>query len=188
MKEMKKNIMMEKKKGLPKNTPKLEKDEAQNSEKDDEVSLDDVPDDVLLNEELDDTELDSILTEFNVKPEKKPKVNLSDPKITVSTVNDKPIGTEKLQNASKSPLIKPSASRSPLKLPVGILKDFTLWLQQKSAIYEEIAFLTILRKIPATWGISDEELLIDLLEKLIEEKIVNGKLTATSLKFYPTLN
>jgi hypothetical protein len=153
------------------------------SETDDEESLDEIPEDLLLNESLEDSELDSILTEFDAKPQKISKINHSSSKITTKAVPNQPTSTMKAQSVSKTPASKPAPTTLSPKLPMGTLKELTIWLKQKKSVFEEITFITILRKIPATWGISNEEILIDLLEKLIEEKIIDGKLTATSLKF-----
>ena len=143
---------------------------------DEESNIDDIPDDILLNEDLDDPlldEMDAILhgKEYKPKPKPEPKQKLD-------------------KNSKNQTEIKPNIPNIPknTKITIQILKEFTIFLLKKSKSYEEISFQTILRKIPKEWQFT-ELILIDAIENLIENKGIssfNMKMTANSLKFYST--
>ncbi len=143
----------------------------------DENSItDDIPDNILLNEDLDDPlldEMDAILHGKVYKPKPKPEItqNLDD--------------NSKNQESPKVIIPNPPENA---KITKQILKEFTIFLLKKSKSYDEISFPTIIRKIPKDWQFT-EPVLIDAIEKIIESKGIssfNMKMTASSLKFYPT--
>lgn len=137
--------------------------------------IDDIPDDILLNEDLDDPlldEMDAILHGKIYKPKPQPELKQ---KID-----------ENSKNQASSNVIIPSPPEN-TKITKQILKEFTIFLLKKSKSYEEISFQTILRKIPPEWHFT-EPILIDAIENIIENKSIssfNMKMTANSLKFYP---
>lgn len=142
---------------------------------DENLNIDDIPDDILLNEELDDPlldEMDAILHGKDYKTKPKPEL------------------MQKIDINSKNQIdSKPNILNLPknTKITKQILKEFTIFLLKKSQSYEEISFQTILRKIPKKWQFS-ELILIDTIENIIENKGIssfNMKMTANSLKFYP---
>ena len=141
---------------------------------DENLIIDDIPDDILLNEDLDDPlldEMDAILhgKEYKQKPKSEKK--------------------EKLDSSSKNQTeFKSKLTNNPnnIKITKQIVKEFTIFLLKKSKSYEEMSFQTILRKIPNEWQFT-EPVLIDTIENIIENKGItsfNMKMTADSLKFY----
>ncbi len=151
------------------------KKKLKNGDIDDESIIDDIPDDILLNEDLDDPfldEMDAILHGKKYNPKPKPEVKQRMDRNSKNQIDSKPDISHLPENA---------------KISKQILKEFTIFLLKKSKSYEEISFQTILRKIPNEWQFTDQ-ILIDTIENIIESKSVssfNMKMTATSLKFYP---
>ncbi|QEE14699.1 hypothetical protein DSAG12_00513 [Promethearchaeum syntrophicum] len=142
----------------------------------DEISnIEDIPDDILLNEDLDDPlldEMDAILHGKEYKPKPKPELK------------EKLYKNSKNQEGSKSNSTNISNN---IEIPQQIVKEFTIFLLKKSKSFEEMSFQTILRKIPKEWQFT-ELILIDTIESIIEKKGItsfNMKMTANSLKFYP---
>jgi len=141
---------------------------------DENLIIDDIPDDILLNEDLDDPlldEMDAILhgKKYNPKPKLELKQNLN-------------------RNPNNQTDFKPDISHIPKKTKISkqILKEFTIFLLKKSKIYEEISFQTLLRKIPKEWQFT-ESILIDAIENIIDNEGIssfNMKMTANSLKLY----
>ncbi|MHA1562026.1 MAG: hypothetical protein ACTSPA_07845 [Promethearchaeota archaeon] len=138
--------------------------------------IDDVPDDILLHEDLDDPlldEMDAILHGKVYKQKPKPEIK------------------QKLDENSKnqaSPNVIIPIPPENAKITKQILKEFTIFLLKKSKSYEEISFQTILRKVPKEWRFS-EPILIDAVENIIDNKGISSfamKMTANSLKFFPT--
>ncbi len=146
---------------------------------DENLIVEDIPDDILLNEDLDDPlfdELDAILQGKTYKP--KPNIK--------QRIQAKEISNKKSKNTARIETSK-AASIGNLKINKQILKELKLFLLKKSKIYEEISFQTMLRKIPNEWGFSEANL-IDAVENIIENKgitSINLKMTANSIKFYP---
>ena len=142
---------------------------------DDNAITDDIPDDILLNEDLDDPfldEMDAILHGKKYNPKPKPGVK----QILDRNTNN--------QTLSKTNI---TGSVGNAKITKQILKEITIFLLKKSKSYEEISFQTILRKIPIEWQFT-ESILIDAIENIIESKGIssfNMKMTVSSLKFYP---
>ncbi|MHA1744932.1 MAG: hypothetical protein ACTSWW_02965 [Promethearchaeota archaeon] len=129
-----------------------------------------IEDDILLNEDLDD---DLLLQEAEAffGPAKKTTVK-------------KPIKPKEVALSIEEP-------QTNIKKPV-ILKTTMRELQQfmvaKAKMYEEMAYHTILRKLPPKWHFT-EPVLIDILEALIENDVFDKekltlKMTASSVKFY----
>ena len=141
---------------------------------DENLNPDDIPDDILLNEDLDDPlldEMDAILHGKEYKPKPKPEMKEKKDKQYNNQTESKP----NIPNLSKNS-----------KITKQIEKEFTIFLLKKSKSYEEISFKTILRKIPKVWQFT-EPILIDTIENIIENKGIssfNMKMTADSLKFY----
>ena len=141
---------------------------------DENLNVDDIPDDILLNEDLDDPlldEMDAILhgKEYKPRPKAEKKPNL---------VNNSKNQTDSKSNITNIP--------NSIKIRKQIVKEFTIFLLKKSKSYDEMSFQTILRKIPTEWKFT-EPLLIDIIESIIENKGItsfNMKMTASSLKFY----
>ena len=137
--------------------------------------IDDIPDDILLNEDLDDPlldEMDAILhgNEYKQRPKSEQKQNFDN----------------NLKNQTDSKSNKTYHPKN-TKITKQIEKEFTIFLLKKSKSYEEMSFQTILRKIPKEWQFT-ELVLIDTIESIIENKGItsfNMKMTASSLKFYP---
>ena len=136
--------------------------------------IDDIPDDILLNEDLDDPlldEMDAILHGKEYKPKPKPELK-------------KNLGNYSKNQTEPKPNI-PNIPKN-TKITKQIVKEFTIFLLKKSKSYEEISFKTILRKIPEEWHFT-ELILIDTIENIIENKGIssfNMKMTSNSLKFY----
>ena len=145
---------------------------------DENLIIDDIPDDILLNEDLDDPlfdEMDAILhgKKYNSKPKPELKQNLN-------------------RNPNNQADFKQDISHIPKKTKISkqILKEFTIFLLKKSKSYEEISFQTLLRKIPKEWQFT-ESILIDAIENIIENKGIstfNMKMTGNSLKLYSIKN
>ena len=137
--------------------------------------IDDVPDEILLNEDLDDPlldEMDAILHGKEYKSKPKPELQQGLDKNPINQTYSKTY----IQNSPDNAIITKQ-----------IEKEFTIFLLKKSKSYEEISFQTILRKIPKEWHFN-EAILIDAIEKIIENKGIssfNLKMTANSLKLYP---
>ena len=133
-----------------------------------------VDDDILLNEDLED---DLLLQEAEAffgpsKAKNTPAKTLRPPKNEVVPI-------EEAKTDIKKPVI--------LKTTMKELQQFMV---SKAKIFEEMAFHTILRKLPPTWHFT-EPILIDVLEALIENDVfqkekMSLKMTASSVKFYPT--
>ena len=151
------------------------KKKLKNGDIDDESIIDDIPDDILLNEDLDDPfldEMDAILHGKKYKAKPKPEVKQKVDRNSKNQTNSKPDISHLPENA---------------KISKQNIKEFTIFLLKKSKSYEEISFQTILRKIPKEWQFT-EPILIDAIENIVESKSIssfNMKMTATSLKFYP---
>lgn len=133
----------------------------------------DISDEILLNEDLDD---DLLLAEAEAffGPTKKPQVK------TLIKPKDVVVPIEEPQTDLHKPVI--------LKTTMKELQQFMV---SKAKIYEEMAFHTILRKLPPTWHFT-EPVLIDVLEALIENEVFQKekltlKITASSVKFYPKI-
>jgi len=134
-----------------------------------------IDDDILLNEDLDDDLLLQEAESFlgKAKNEKNTTVHsLKGPKNVVLPI-------EEPQSNSQNPVILKTT-----------MKDLQQFMIAKAKIYEEMAFHTILRKIPSKWHFT-EPVLIDILEALIENDMFHKdklalKMTAHSVKFYPT--
>jgi len=141
---------------------------------DEDSIIDDIPDDILLNEDLDDPlldEMDAILHGKDYKPKPKPELKQKNDKNSKNQADSKP----NIHNIPKN-----------TKITKQILKEFTIFLLKKSKSYEEISFQTILRKIPKEWQFTELKL-IDTIENIIENKGIssfNMKMTSNSLKFY----
>ena len=135
-----------------------------------------ISDDILLNEDLDD---DLLLQEAEA--------------FFGPTTKKTSTTSEKTLIRPKSAVIPIEEPHTELQKPVILkttMKDLQQILVAKAKIYEEMAFHTILRKIPPKWHFT-ESVLIDILEALIENDMfhldkLTLKLTANSVKFYPT--
>ena len=151
----------------------VKKDELEEENEDisDEDFLDDISDDELLNEDLDDplmAEAEALMGFDKPTPKKK-----------------KIVTSKKTQKEKKTEKTDPKISKGAV-INKQTMKEFTVFILKKAKIYEEIAFETILRKIPLSWNFT-EPILIDILEAIIESNTVTAirmKMTASSLKFY----
>jgi hypothetical protein len=129
-----------------------------------------IDDDILLNEDLDD---DLLLQEVEAffGPAKKSSVK------TPIKPKEVALPSEEPQTNIQKPVI--------LKTTMKELQQFIV---AKAKMYEEMAFHTILRKLPPKWHFT-EPVLIDILEALIENDVFHKekltlKMTASSVKFY----
>ena len=139
-----------------------------------------IDNDLLLNEDLDD---DLLLQEaeafFGPVSPKKTRKSLEKP--LVKTLNKPKNAAPLLEKPGKN-LMNPVISKT-------TMTELQQFMVTKAKIYEEMAFHTILRKIPSNWNFS-EPALIDVLEILIEKEMfkkakLSLKMTASSVKFYP---
>jgi hypothetical protein len=156
--------------------------------------LEDISDEELLNEPLDD-ELDPEIISILNQPLKSEEASsptsvksniTSSTKITSSGKESirKEEKIASLQQASIKPINQGKKTTQAVKpIPAAVIRQFTLFLIEKAKYYEEISFDTILRKIPPAWDIREESVLIDLIEKILEHGLLQGKITAHSLKF-----
>ncbi|MHA1584470.1 MAG: hypothetical protein ACTSVU_02395 [Promethearchaeota archaeon] len=147
-------------------------------EKDENHENLDISDDDLLNENLEEDDLlaefESILGKQPEKPKEKKQTKKTKAKTFPKKINSK-------KTIPKKSTIKKA------KIDGETMKEFSIFLLNKAKIYEEIAFKTIIRKIPKEWHFK-EEILIDVLETMIENNAIHSikmKMTASSLKFYP---
>ena len=154
-----------------------------------EKNIDDIPDDLLLNDDFDDDPLMAEMSGLLGTAAPKVKANVintnksSSKKDTTINPRGKQKTTIQKKAVSKTnPTLHQSKAKD-LAFTKAMIKDFTLFMLKKAKIYDEISYYTIIRKLPPKLRLSEERL-IDLLEKIIEKGGLQAKLTATAVKYY----